>query len=244
MFSVLAGWCLTEGGVIKRNTRSAANFVSTRLKTNGEQEYRVSHSGVLAIETTVPGNPNSLSYRQLTDSTHFVQAIYRSDGTLQDCDITRERRDIDKFIKRFTDGVQNLDGNTVSSSNGHHKNHGHKLHGNRTAEHHYKVVADFNGIKKSCRALHHKVRSEQKELLKEGVVDGRSKRSLLIYPGTIWCGNGDKAKHYHHLGMNENTDKCCRAHDHCPYKVEGFEKKYDFFNYRFYTISHCGCDER
>ncbi|XP_035222173.1 GATA zinc finger domain-containing protein 14-like isoform X2 [Stegodyphus dumicola] len=37
----------------------------------------------------------------------------------------------------------------------------------------------------------------------------------VIFPGTKWCGAGDLAKDYDDLGMNEDSDRCCRAHDLC-----------------------------
>ena len=72
----------------------------------------------------------------------------------------------------------------------------------------------------------------------------REKRSVLIFPGTKWCGKGNTAKHHDDLGENNETDICCRDHDQCPYTVEGFSSKFHLFNYRFYTVSHCECDER
>ena len=51
------------------------------------------------------------------------------------------------------------------------------------------------------------------------------------------------AESYHDLGGNFGTDKCCRTHDHCPYTIDGFTTKYNLFNYRFHTLSHCACDQ-
>jgi len=72
----------------------------------------------------------------------------------------------------------------------------------------------------------------------------RVKRGMFIYPGTNWCGTGNEAQSFHDLGEQRGTDKCCRSHDFCPYTIEGFTTKYDLFNYRFHTISHCECDIR
>ncbi|XP_034025750.1 group 3 secretory phospholipase A2-like [Thalassophryne amazonica] len=70
----------------------------------------------------------------------------------------------------------------------------------------------------------------------------RTKRT--IFPGTLWCGNGHRARTYEQLGMFENTDKCCREHDHCKHIISAFSVKYGVLNPNFFTISHCDCDER
>ncbi|XP_025076065.1 phospholipase A2-like [Pomacea canaliculata] len=72
----------------------------------------------------------------------------------------------------------------------------------------------------------------------------RLKRSLL-YPGTVWCGegndaNGDNTK----LGQFADTDSCCRAHDLCTPRIlantndstTGLSNDYPF------TRLHCKCD--
>ncbi|XP_041349230.1 group 3 secretory phospholipase A2-like [Gigantopelta aegis] len=76
----------------------------------------------------------------------------------------------------------------------------------------------------------------------------RVKRDLLsgwfIFPGTKWCGDGDIAESYDDLGYDIGTDSCCRKHDNCKYIIERFTWKYNLFNYRFTTMSHCECDNR
>jgi hypothetical protein len=70
----------------------------------------------------------------------------------------------------------------------------------------------------------------------------RSKRSMWIYPGTKWCGHGNMSKGYSDLGVSIDTDKCCRQHDHCPTTITGFTTAFNYFNFRFNTLSHCHCD--
>lgn len=67
-------------------------------------------------------------------------------------------------------------------------------------------------------------------------------KSLLIFPGTKWCGAGNVSNGYEDLGRAEQTDKCCRTHDHCNDTISGFETKYDLKNKDFYTKSACSCD--
>lgn len=75
----------------------------------------------------------------------------------------------------------------------------------------------------------------------------RSKRSIVkafSAPGTRWCGHKTTAEKFYQLGAHSRTDRCCRQHDHCPHIIEGLTSKYHLFNYRLFTVSHCGCDQR
>ncbi|XP_052850098.1 acidic phospholipase A2 PA4 [Drosophila gunungcola] len=76
----------------------------------------------------------------------------------------------------------------------------------------------------------------------------RRKRQLsdwLIAPNTRWCGRGNLANGtYNDLGGASKADKCCRKHDHCKMWIDGMSNRYDLFNYRPYTLSHCNCDLR
>lgn len=73
----------------------------------------------------------------------------------------------------------------------------------------------------------------------------RDLSSLLIVPGTKWCGKGWTAKKYSDMGGFSKSDRCCRQHDKsCPFWIMGFENKYGLFNWRINTLMHCSCDER
>ncbi|XP_016994679.2 acidic phospholipase A2 PA4 [Drosophila takahashii] len=76
----------------------------------------------------------------------------------------------------------------------------------------------------------------------------RERRQLsdwLIAPNTRWCGRGNLANGtYNDLGGASKADKCCRKHDHCKMWIDGMSNRYDLFNYRPYTLSHCSCDLR
>ncbi|KAG7322510.1 hypothetical protein KOW79_013856 [Hemibagrus wyckioides] len=71
----------------------------------------------------------------------------------------------------------------------------------------------------------------------------RSKRAWMI-PGTLWCGSGNKASDFSDLGLFEETDKCCREHDHCEQTIASFEFGFGIFNSNFFTLSHCDCDSK
>ena len=84
----------------------------------------------------------------------------------------------------------------------------------------------------------------------EPIKKSRSKRSafdfnsVLIFPGTKWCGKGDLAQCYDDLGPDQELDTCCRDHDCCPYMIPPFSSRFNMFNYRFHSIIHCDCDNR
>jgi len=68
--------------------------------------------------------------------------------------------------------------------------------------------------------------------------------SVLIFPGTKWCGKGDLAQCYDDLGDDTELDACCRDHDCCPYVIPPFSARFNTFNYRFHSLLHCDCDQR
>lgn len=75
----------------------------------------------------------------------------------------------------------------------------------------------------------------------------RSKRAIsdwLIAPNTKWCGRGQTADKYSQLGGASKADKCCRRHDHCKFNIYAMTTKWQLFNMRPFTISHCNCDMR
>ncbi|XP_061828569.1 uncharacterized protein proca1 isoform X1 [Nerophis lumbriciformis] len=71
----------------------------------------------------------------------------------------------------------------------------------------------------------------------------RRSRRGFTYPGTLWCGAGNMADHYEQLGRFKETDSCCRTHDHCAHVIHAFSSKYGYTNFKWYSISHCDCDE-
>nr|XP_033328156.1 uncharacterized protein LOC117221362 [Megalopta genalis] len=73
----------------------------------------------------------------------------------------------------------------------------------------------------------------------------RSRRDLLMIPGTQWCGRGHRATKYTNLGGFGTADACCRRHDTaCPFFIPAFETRYGLFNWGISSMMHCACDER
>ncbi|EFN63988.1 Phospholipase A2 [Camponotus floridanus] len=65
-----------------------------------------------------------------------------------------------------------------------------------------------------------------------------------IFPGTLWCGGGDIAKSKSDLGLFNDTDACCRAHDNCKYDIESDNTMGNLDNNGLFTRSACSCDHQ
>ncbi|KAL3270742.1 hypothetical protein HHI36_021267 [Cryptolaemus montrouzieri] len=66
----------------------------------------------------------------------------------------------------------------------------------------------------------------------------------FIYPGTKWCGPGDKATNYTDLGYHTKEDICCREHDHCSKFLKPGDCERGICNNSPFTRSHCDCDAK
>ncbi|KAG8232714.1 hypothetical protein J437_LFUL013307, partial [Ladona fulva] len=70
-----------------------------------------------------------------------------------------------------------------------------------------------------------------------------SKLNPTIFPGTNWCGAGDRARGYDDFGIFGTADHCCRAHDSCPDNIPPGETVNGLRNDGQFTLSHCDCDD-
>ncbi|XP_055613793.1 uncharacterized protein LOC129760216 isoform X2 [Uranotaenia lowii] len=68
-------------------------------------------------------------------------------------------------------------------------------------------------------------------------------RIKAIYPGTVWCGDGNHAKSENDIGFFYQTDNCCRAHDLCPMSIDAGGRYDRLKNNGYFTRSHCDCDK-
>ncbi|XP_070378667.1 uncharacterized protein [Dermacentor albipictus] len=73
---------------------------------------------------------------------------------------------------------------------------------------------------------------------------GDDLQSLVIFPGTKWCGAGNVAKNYSDLGSASATDMCCRDHDHSEDSIPAFGMEHGIRNYMFYTMTDCPDDHK
>lgn len=74
------------------------------------------------------------------------------------------------------------------------------------------------------------------------ISDGMKDRLKAIYPGTLWCGDGNQAKFHNEVGLFRNTDICCKQHDSCPAFIKSGSEFKGLRNTGLFTRSHCDCD--
>lgn len=74
------------------------------------------------------------------------------------------------------------------------------------------------------------------------IADGLKDRLKAIYPGTLWCGDGNQAKNEHEVGLFRSTDICCKLHDQCPAFIRAGKEFKGLRNTGHFTRSHCDCD--
>ena len=194
-------------------------FVVRQVNTF-EKDTLISNDHVKGKETAsrVGRQRRSVVYlRQVTDGKVLLR-LFHKDGVLVDCELEHDPEEIRQFQESFE-----ADSRRDSSSP--------SLDGRLFEE-----VDEWLKMDKECTAL---LESDSDNKAKT-----RSRRSI-IFPGTTWCGIGNVSKSNDLVeGAHGEIDMCCRSHDNCPYTIEGFSRKYNFFNFRFHTISHCECDER
>ncbi|XP_017092609.2 phospholipase A2 [Drosophila bipectinata] len=66
----------------------------------------------------------------------------------------------------------------------------------------------------------------------------------ITVPGTKWCGPGNTASNFEDLGRERETDKCCRAHDHCDEIIESHNALHGLpTNTDWFPILKCTCEQ-
>ncbi|XP_067135816.1 phospholipase A2-like [Centruroides vittatus] len=96
--------------------------------------------------------------------------------------------------------------------------------------------------------VNHSLNSDPKELISNflppRVNVSDPLEGLLIFPGTKWCGRGDRAENDSDLGIFKKTDSCCRQHDKCPVVINPGETKYNLTNNGVGALVSCECDQQ
>ena len=58
----------------------------------------------------------------------------------------------------------------------------------------------------------------------------------ISFPKTKWCGPGNTALNYDDLGEDQDTDNCCREHDHCPISLDPGKEMFGIRNTRLFAM--------
>jgi len=164
-----------------------------------------------------------------------VKSEFDQRGNLIDCDLIDNPIDIDRFSHHVDENVRRA---TVNSKA--------RLDTQRHLAIDHRDMFDVKSQVRACEEMRERRLEPEVTDDEEGEGEERSerkKRSYLIWPGTNWCGKGSKAEFADSYGPNKQTDQCCQKHDQCPYVIEGFSTRYNLFNYRMHTLSHCDCDK-
>ncbi|XP_013397180.1 uncharacterized protein LOC106163978 [Lingula anatina] len=233
-FVLMIYFIIPAAGETSQTARHQTENYVLRSKSGSENLIRVTFNGVLAAETTIPNiEERGLFYRQIFNGKEVLQLLYDSKTNIKDCDISKEKNDIKRFLDNFSGQHGQTNVSRESIRDRHH------------LESQVKDLINFHRLRKQCQAFHKQRGDDMDEsqyYTERTDSQRRSKRSLL-YPGTKWCGKGNTADDFHDLGESRDTDKCCRKHDHCKYTITSFRRRWGLFNYRFHTVSHCDCDE-
>lgn len=204
-------------------------------------ETRIAFGGVMRLDTSLTNyGPEAPFTRQISDGQTLIQLIMSQPGVIADCDIVDDKGHLRAFQRKFSKGGTKMRKGSVMKQLSEDSTLQEVRELTSVSEFADGSALDMSAIQQRCATLH----AEQKE----SVTNTRQKRAVyfsdMIYPGTRWCGKGNVSTSFEDLGEAREADKCCRGHDHCQYTIEGFEKKWDLFNYRFTTLSHCVCDEQ
>ncbi|XP_026138447.1 uncharacterized protein proca1 [Carassius auratus] len=164
---------------------------------------------------------------QVTDGAEEVRSVHDSEGRLVDCSVSQNQMQVKSFMHVCRLGLRNQMSSDLKMS----------LTGVSEAKANcgkLKSKGDRNVIRttKQAKEPNSDAANNKKTRTKRG----------FTYPGTLWCGAGNIADHYDHLGEFEETDRCCRVHDHCPYVIHAFSSNYGYTNFKWHSLSHCDCD--
>ncbi|XP_039292078.1 uncharacterized protein LOC111056482 isoform X3 [Nilaparvata lugens] len=218
----------------------STDVVSYEKLSDGEMETLVRHKGVSAKETSMrprgQKNGATLKLRQVSDGRVLLQLIYGLDGALKDCEQLHDAASVTQFVRSFDDALR-AKGNVTTLT--------HLTRDLRWLNMHKLRMACHRNQRLLAKVARRTSRDDGSSHKRRHRADNFLQRSgVLVAPGTKWCGHSDTADTVMSLGAFGATDRCCRSHDLCPTNVPGLSQKFNFFNYRPFTLSHCSCDAR
>ncbi|XP_014672985.1 PREDICTED: uncharacterized protein LOC106813368, partial [Priapulus caudatus] len=210
-------------GGLGGQTRTLRSAKTSARPAVGSSDDTVVYRAVDVLQPTT--NSSVFHLRQLSRGGELLRMLYAADGMLADCVWSREADDVAEFTGRFdATHADNANAATVADDDD-----------DATPN------VNFDSAKKECLSLHKMdgVAADDVSRMRSNHV---RRRRAVLYPGTNWCGRGNQARNFNDLGREEHADRCCRQHDHCPTTIRSLSSRYNYFNYRLHTISHCECD--
>ncbi|XP_067222254.1 uncharacterized protein proca1 [Chanodichthys erythropterus] len=197
-------------------------FLSQALDAEKEsKELFYMLNNTLCAKSSVVGEYH---LHQVTDGAEEVRSVHDSEGRLLDCSVIQNQMQVKSFMHVCRLGLRNQMSSDLKMS-----------------------LTGVSEAKANCNKLKSKgviAKTKQAKEPKSDAANNKKTRTKrgFTYPGTLWCGAGNIADHYDQLGEFEETDKCCRVHDHCPYIIHAFSSKYGYTNFKWHSLSHCDCD--
>ncbi|CDQ81616.1 unnamed protein product [Oncorhynchus mykiss] len=166
-------------------------------------------------------------FYQVSDGIEEVRSVRDPAGKLVDCSVTINQMQVKSFMHVCRLGLK------------------HQINNPGDMEFSFTDMAE---AKYNCQAFQRRskrttVTTERKAApTAHTPKETRENSRGFTYPGTLWCGAGNMADNYDHLGEFTATDSCCRVHDYCPYVIHAFSSKYGYTNFKWHPLSHCDCD--
>ncbi|CAB1348967.1 unnamed protein product [Coregonus sp. 'balchen'] len=177
---------------------------------------------------------------QVSDGIEEVRSVHDSAGKLVDCSVTINQMQVKSFmhvcrlgLKHQRTNPEDMELSFTDMAEAKYNCQAFQKTSKRTMVTTERIAAPTAQTPKETRE--NSVHEDDKQVIR------RSKRGFT-YPGTLWCGAGNMADNYDHLGEFAATDSCCRVHDHCPYVIHAFSSMYGYTNFKWHPLSHCDCD--
>nr|XP_046171601.1 flocculation protein FLO11-like isoform X2 [Oncorhynchus gorbuscha] len=179
-------------------------------------------------------------FYQVSDGIEEVRSVRDPAGKLVDCSVTINQMQVKSFmhvcrlgLKHQRNNPGDMEFSFTDMAEAKYNCQAFQRTSKRTTATTERIAAPTAHTSKETRE--NSVQEDGKQVIR------RSKRGFT-YPGTLWCGAGNMADNYDHLGEFTATDSCCRVHDFCPYVIHAFSSKYGYTNFKWHPLSHCDCD--
>ncbi len=142
----------------------------------GEREIRVLYNGIIAMETVVKAyGESTLFFREVSDGKRVVRLVYKDEDDPADCDVSRDKADIQIFLAKFLrkkiqevmprGKSHDVDVGEIMSQDVafHGINSSFLLLNSRVSVRPYQNLVDIEALKQSCINLHHLLRQMKRE---------------------------------------------------------------------------------